>query len=942
MVDGIGSEKEAAGKASANWSIDIDELLRFQVEKASRSENTVERVGAQVPPTPPPRTWSSRPAVAPAFMPAEPAAPVVSQPGRLPVATPPATEVPVKPATQQVPAGQMPLRPITPFTPAMPAKQPAAPQEVSPRPGRQVNPGPAAPPFAAPESPDAARSNAVKPSSPFLNPQVPPPRPQDKPPTAPPRGTTSGGNEVTPWNQWIRQNSGINPPGSVLPPGGFPRPNGFPLPGVLPGPGGRQAGGDHPGINPTNQVINITPDARKAIDDALHNAVNVQGNVLGGGVWGAALNTTRWGMDYAYSKGSIQWWEPYCNFMKKLGSEELKVDKAREVHAVAEAVQAQAAEKLGPSVSKIQDLLGAIDKHLVPPAELTAGGAAASAPLSAEALDLLQKQRAFISDVSNLTNLRKVTSVIGTAEQVASGGTVLGTRKLFIQGTPAAEALLERAQLHMEYYKARGGVSGAEARLTRLETDLQAMREAGPGNGFKAAANGFFTGALVTGGTIGAGYLADKYLVGSNANMNGFDRFLIDGVAIPAVILTPGLLPRYKVGAAVALFALARAKGYMDNSGVPALSQSSLLLRPNTIDTLGFTAAAIAPLGVKGKLAIAGGTLVAGRLYNVIARATGLDGPDGIELRDNAVHALTRDSNTKTTTTFDNAVEAGLALARHKAGEGALDLQLADLINAGSQTPRADYLRSHAILSTAVGMARLEKGSRIVEGGSNAVDVYGDDARILKPYRYDFLGESSLELARAFTDLSDLRYVLFQEKAKVNTDKTLSDSARKEKLASLDEQMKQCDTERKKVNNTLKGIFGPFDIDKIFAELTDACRTRGNDMAQIIFKRKQLFETLSQQTAPEFRAKFARDLTLAHLAEANFMTSKNDGEQARIMYLAAMEYLSKARSLDPNNPNLKKIQDIAISINSHIPRAVTNQYNSNWNNPFQIKPPGQK
>lgn len=1002
-----------------------------------KSEQRVQRVSETEPAAPPAQAspWAARPRLAPGLVPEapQPVAPAPKQP-ILPGAELPAPPSPVKqtpggfaipespearkpardrtmpqvdPASQIKPDPRFPnhidprfqtSRPQpTPFQPERPAGQPGAALS-RPNPSPFQPERPAGQPGAALSRPNPSPFSPVLPVSPIK---------PDAGTTTKPPGTTSGGERVEPWNEYIGTQ-----PGRGARPG---------LPGLQ-----RQVG-EQPGINPTGQVINVSPEGRKAIDYALHNASNVQGHLLTGGVWGAALNTAKWGMDYKFAKGNVKWWGPYSPFQQKLEAEELRVQTAIEAHAAAEANQIFASQKLNPSTLKIQGIIDELDKKIITAtlstnpelnllarqhsflkdatnlidatkiegaigtaeevakgsklwvagsseanqlmqlarhlsgAEVAANPAAlmsstssmvkqletqlekaartpaALVPAGDGAIDLLKQQKAFLSDIGNLTNVNKAKAAIGSAEQVALSEPLAGAKKLFVAGSPEAQALLERAQQHVDFYKAKSGAAAAEARLGKLEMDLQALREAGAGNGWAAATKGFLSGTLVTGATISAGYAADKWLIGSNANMSGFDRFLIDGVAVPGVLLTPGIPTRYRVGSAIALFGLARAKGYFDDSGLPALSQSSLLLRPNTVDTLGFTTAALAPLGVRGKLAIAGATLVAGRGYNLLAHAAGWDGPDGIELRDRAVNALAADSNSKTTASFDRAVDAGLALSRHKAGEGALDLQLADLINSGNRMSKLDYLRNHAILSTAIGMARLEKGSRIVEGGSNAVDIYGDDSRILKKYKYDFLGESMLQLAQGFSDLSDLRYALHQEKAKVNTDGSLNDSAKKEKLSLLDDQMNQCDSERQKIDKTLKEIFGAHDIDGIFKELVDACRTRSRDMDQIIFKRKALFETLTAAVNPEIRAKFARDLALAHLAEATRFGQGNDGEQARIMYSAALDFLSKANSLDPKNPNLPKLQSIANSISAQIPNAMKTQYSDSFSNPFQIK-----
>jgi hypothetical protein len=357
---------------------------------------------------------------------------------------------------------------------------------------------------------------------------------------------------------------------------------------------------------------------------------------------------------------------------------------------------------------------------------------------------------------------------------------------------------------------------------------------------------------------------------------------------------------------------------------------------------MGFTATALAPLGWKGKLIMGVGTLALGRAANEVSHLMGWEGPDGIKLRDELRHKLDADSGVKTANSFNNGVEAALMLSRHKAGEGALDLQMADLINSQNSMKPIDYARQHALLSEATGMARLEKGSRIVEGGNNATEVYGDNARILKDQKYDFLGEATLSLCDAFSDLSTARRLAFEEKAKVNADKSLDNSLKVEKLSQLDDQMKQCDAERAKIHHTLQGIFGEHDMQAIFKELSEACRTRSSDMDRLLLKRQELFETFSSQVNPQIRAKYARDLTVGFLAEAQYRAEKGNGEEAKIMYQNALNFMAKAQALESSNPNNAKLVAIAKNISMRIPNAMKSQYDSNWNNPFQLKPPGTR
>jgi hypothetical protein len=134
-------------------------------------------------------------------------------------------------------------------------------------------------------------------------------------------------------------------------------------------------------------------------------------------------------------------------------------------------------------------------------------------------------------------------------------------------------------------------------------------------------------GLMVSGLTIGAGYALDKTLsdqYGYQSHFDGATRLALDGFAIPAILLSE-LPARLKFPLAATTFLGTRmlsSARHNDNTHLSGMGSELLhtsnLMRPNIIDGVGITAAALAPLPAKVRVLAIGGAVIAGRAYNIL------------------------------------------------------------------------------------------------------------------------------------------------------------------------------------------------------------------------------------------------------------------------------------------------------------------------------------
>lgn len=676
---------------------------------------------------------------------------------------------------------------------------------------------------------------------------------------------------------------------------------------------------DAPGV-PSNPGLNdANAQQRQDIANSLVAKSSVFGHLMTGTGTGAAIGAGEWYLDRKLissmgepKSGLMTWWQEHSPMLKEQGAFADKLSLAEQVHTarLTEASLKEAA--LTKAAEPLQEVLSHLD------------GKVAGMAVDNEARKILLQQQAFMGDATLVTSQAKVAGVIGSAEEVEAG------KKLFVAGSKEAKALTEFARAAEEKGKAGRAVKLAEGGMENARKELTQSVEAGAGTLGGRTLRGAATGLGVAGLTLGAGYgldyLSSKMFGYKQPELDMF-RAGMDGIAVPAVLLS-NIPSRYKFALAGTAFLSARVADYAAGTGqFSAGAEYSKLLRPNMVDGVGITAAAMAPVDGKTKALLVGGAWLAGRAYNGLAHMVGWDGSTGVELRDNAQNAFTHDQLTRNESSFDNAVKAGVKLGQEN--ELALELQMRDWLGKQSITNPITHMRGTAVLGAALGEFRLEGGSRLdITSHADKKD------RILKGYNYDFGGEASTWLRMSAGSLVAAQQFAESHKGQTVDGQVMDDAY-----------VQQLKNEQKKVEDNLNKIYGEHDINGIFNELKKQARVNSDDMDQALVRMKNALDVTTAKD-PKFVAKSARDVALGFLAKASYMASKNNGGDANVMYQAAIQYLRQSEQLDPNAADNKKIEQIQLDVVKGIPgaqpsiqQAIDNQYKSNWNNPFQMQPP---
>lgn len=706
------------------------------------------------------------------------------------------------------------------------------------------------------------------------------------------------------------------------------------------------AGKDAPGVPSNAGFYKPTDEQRQFVENSLQPKTSMIGYLGTGAITGGLIGGAEWALDRHLLKtmgqpqtGFMGWWQQHSPVLKEQAAYQTRLTSAEELHATRIAEQAIAEDALTASAGRLKTMVSGIDTRVAAEEALkTINLARTGTILDAEARKalmtqindlpmaqrLLLKQQEFVGAAANITNPTKVAAVIGTETEVASG------TKLFVAGTEEAKHLADFAKFSQANTKAVSAVSAAEGELQRSQAMLQESVEGGPGSlvgrSFKGAAKGLGIAGL----SLAGGYMLDTGLskvFGYRApTTDGMGRFAVDGVAVPAILLSD-LPARYKFGLAGAAFVSARASDYF--AGTTASVQMSSLLRPNIADGVLITGAAMAPVDGRTKALLVAGAYGIGRLYNGIARLTGLDGDRGTELRDTAVNAFTHDQMAKSESSFDNAIDKAKVLGREN--EVALEMQLNDWFAKQQTTSPHDYMRGVAVRAGALGEFRLEEGSRF-----DLTSHADKKARILKGFNYDFGGEATTFLRMSAGNLVNLQNFVIQNKGRDIDGQNMNDAY-----------LNQLKSEQNKIEQELNKIYGPHDIKGVFNELRNQARVNSGDMQQALVRMKNTFDVM-QTNDVRFRAKSARDLTVGYLAEASYMAKNGNGEEARTMYLAAVQYLQESQRLDPSAADNKALDDLQREVaqgapglqqQQSIPSAIDSQYKSNFNNPFQLKTP---
>ncbi|MBY0549370.1 MAG: hypothetical protein K2W95_18990 [Candidatus Obscuribacterales bacterium] len=563
----------------------------------------------------------------------------------------------------------------------------------------------------------------------------------------------------------------------------------------------------------------------------------------------------------------------------------------------------------------------------VAPADFTAPLAEVEAKLagmSSQVAELGTVQQRLVFFRSGLAgNKAAVDAVLGTSVEVAAG------QKLFERGSAEAAELINyatKAEAHAAVTKTLDAARGA---MGAKETALKAAMERGVGEYHGSLAGttlkGFAKGVGISAATMAAGYGTDYamgQMLGYKPQADGMGRFLIDGVAIPSILLS-GMQPRTKVWMGGLLFAGARATDYF--SGSMASTEASMLLRPNTVDAIGVTGFALAPIPGKYKAMGIAGTLALGRGYNMFARATGLDGfnNSGEVLDADLTKVRDLDSTTQTIGSFDRSVQKAKELGVEN--PGVLEYRLTQAMDRTNLHP-VDKERQVAALAMGLGLARLQKGSRLT------VADYTPSAYFLTGTKADFTCTAAEQLNSAVTSLETARKYAIAHPGEVVNGQKLDDAY-----------VRQLDELKGKVVTELNAVYGEQDIEGMYSAVRELSRTKVQQLLTFIVEGNQKLGALGAELSPSdvrYGAKMARDLALANLAYAESCVQGGNGEDARGFYNAAVDHIKNAKGFEPDSKNNPKIERLIDSVRARIPGAVAAQWGNNINNPFQIRPKG--
>jgi len=716
-----------------------------------------------------------------------------------------------------------------------------------------------------------------------------------KPQATPLAPDSSAGNHD--WLNYLQSHQ-LTPEQQQAPPTGPSRTQDGPAPGVT----------SAPGLNPISDVV------RTDIDNSLHLRTGVSGYLATGGLTGAAIKSAEWfgntkllGSAGQTHTGLLGWWQSHSPMLQQQAGYNKAVIEAKAVETTKDAIFKRAELKAADSLGNVE----AMQKVAL---ENVTKFAPESATADEVAHVLANKQNAFLADTAKVINPEELGKVLGTQEEVTAG------TKLFVHNTPEAKSLLVNAGLFQEKTEAKSALDAAATVRTSTERTLNQAVENGAGSLPGQAVRGFAKGVLISGATLAAGYGLD-YL---GSKMFGYDqpkldyaRAGVDGIAVPLILLS-NMPARYKFGLAATTFIGNHVSEMLGAS--PQSAQYSTLFRPNWVDSVGVTAAAMLPVDGKTKALAVGGAWLAARAYGEFAHITGIEGQDPEELRQNFESSFNHDQLTNTESSFDKTVAFGVTLG--KENEVALEAEMRDWIAKQSTLPPLTNMRGTAVLAETLGKFRLEEGSRL-----DLASHQDTKERILKGENYDFAGEATNSLRMAAGSAVAAENFAISNKGQTIGTQVMDDNY-----------IQQMKNEQTKIEAQLNLVYGKHDVPKVFAELTNQSRVHSDDMEQQLTKLQDFYSVLHSNDS-RFVAKTARDLSLGYLAEAKYVSEKGNGSDAVKFYQIAMGYLRDSERLDSNNPDNPQIEQVQSSLPAGISNAVSDQYKSTINNPFQLKTP---
>lgn len=205
------------------------------------------------------------------------------------------------------------------------------------------------------------------------------------------------------------------------------------------------------------------------------------------------------------------------------------------------------------------------------------------------------------------------------------------------------------------------------------------------------------------------------------------------------------------------------------------------------------------------------------------------------------------------------------------------------------------------------GMEFLNQGTRMLIPKSSREQF----VIICDNQKYDFLGQSAYNLINAETQIKQTLGRVDVEIQKTRTDADMDSTAVEKRLKLLQDAVQKSKSILPKVTNELKRIDGPFEIKKIFDDISE--RSKNYDpylQRKMDLYYRSLQEQMHKDRRSPYLPKLARDVALGYLVLAKRETEQNRPERAKHFLHAAGYGLNSAAILDPQNPNLQAIHTI--------------------------------
>lgn len=356
----------------------------------------------------------------------------------------------------------------------------------------------------------------------------------------------------------------------------------------------------------------------------------------------------------------------------------------------------------------------------------------------------------------------------------------------------------------------------------------------------------------------------------------------------------------------------------------------SQYLRPNGVESLLTAGAFLMPVASnKTRLLMLGGAWLAGRVYNMF------EGPSNANVKDNSFGLMKSDMKERSSASMNAAIDSFKSLGEKD--NYALRLYTSDWLRPDRQYDgMLSAYRGAVILADAFGESRLDKGT-LLPGKTNDFILSGKDL--------DIGGQALRALIIAQKNV---------ERAKQQTTNEMGQDEKGKKVG--EDELKQLDEVGKRVNNAIdQRIYGKHDIAGAVNDLAEFYR--GNEKDTLLIK-QDLDNSLALNRGSadtKFVAKIFRDQACLLLAVAQLKASGPDAAGAQDVlygtaagrqtpynngqprgYDGALDAISLAKQLDPDNPDNAQLEAIAQGLKAKLPKAVQDQVSNPALNPLNV------